>query len=129
MSRIRARDTTPELRLRRLLWLCNLRGYRLHAKLPGKPDIVYNRKRLAVFIDGCFWHGCPTCGDGRLPTSNTTYWTEKRATNIARDARRTRELEALGWTVLRFWEHEVMKSPEMCVKKISDWLRNRGKIT
>src|ERR1700741_2088208 len=64
MSRIRSRDTKPELRLRQMLWARGLRGYRLHKKLPGKPDIVYSRAKVAIFIDGCFWHGCPKCGDG-----------------------------------------------------------------
>jgi DNA mismatch endonuclease (patch repair protein) len=123
MSRIRSRDTAPEMRLRRLLWLCGLRGYRLHAKLPGRPDIVYTRKRLAIFIDGCFWHGCPTCGDGRMPSSNTKYWTEKRAKNQARDEKRTRELETMGWKVLHIWEHEVTKEPEECVGRIEKILR------
>lgn len=118
MSRIRSRDTKPEVRLRKLLWLCGMRGYRLRTKLPGRPDIVFTRARLAIFVDGCFWHGCPTCGDGRAPSSNTGYWSAKRAGNKERDARRTRELEAMGWTVLRLWEHEVMKEAEACVARI-----------
>jgi DNA mismatch endonuclease (patch repair protein) len=118
MSRIRSRDTKPEIRLRRYLWACRLRGYRLHSKLPGKPDIVFSRKKLAVFIDGCFWHGCPECGDGRAPASNTGYWSAKRAGNRARDERRTRELQQMGWTVLRLWEHEVFKKTEECVLRI-----------
>jgi DNA mismatch endonuclease (patch repair protein) len=115
MSRIRSRDTRPELRLRRLLWACGLRGYRLHRKLPGKPDIVYSRARLAIFVDGCFWHGCPECGDGRAPVSNTGYWSAKRKANQERDARRTRELEMMGWRVVRLWEHQVTKEAEACV--------------
>lgn len=115
MSQIRSRDTRPELRLRRLLWACGLRGYRLHRALPGKPDLVYSRARLAIFIDGCFWHGCPECGDGRAPSSNTGYWNAKRKANQERDARRTRELEAMGWTVVRFWEHQITKTPDACV--------------
>ena len=92
MSQIRSRDTKPEIRLRTFLWASNLRGYRLHSKLPGRPDIVFSRKKLAVFIDGCFWHGCPKCGDGRAPVSNTSYWSTKRMMNQQRDKRRTREL-------------------------------------
>jgi DNA mismatch endonuclease, patch repair protein len=115
MSRIRSRDTKPEIRLRRLLWACGLRGYRLHKKLPGKPDIVYSRVRLAIFIDGCFWHGCTECGDGRTPSSNTSYWSAKRKMNQERDVRRTRELEQMGWRVVRLWEHQVTKEAESCV--------------
>lgn len=119
MSRIRSRNTEPEIRLRKMLWLCKLRGYRLRARLPGKPDIVFSRAKLAVFIDGCFWHGCPACGDGRMPSSNLSYWTDKRRRNIERDKSRNRELEEMGWKVLRLWEHEVIKHPEQCVVRIA----------
>lgn len=118
MSRIRSRDTKPELLLRRLLWAAGLRGYRLHKNLPGKPDIVYSRAKVAVFVDGCFWHGCPSCGDGRSPSSNKLYWNAKRKMNQERDERRTRELESLGWTVLRLWEHQVTKDTESCADEI-----------
>ncbi len=122
MSRIRSRDTKPEIRLRKLLWLCNLRGYRLRTRLPGRPDVVYRRARIAIFVDGCFWHGCPHCNDGRQPESNTNYWSAKLAANRNRDVRRTLELEALGWRVVRFWEHEVIRSGETCVKRIEELL-------
>jgi DNA mismatch endonuclease Vsr len=114
MSRIRATNTKPELILRKLLWFSGLRGYRLHSKLPGRPDITFGRKRLAVFVDGCFWHSCPYCSDGRAPKSNTDYWVEKRRMNRERDLRNTSKLESAGWTVLRFWEHEVNKDPVGC---------------
>jgi DNA mismatch endonuclease, patch repair protein len=123
MSRIRSRDTGPELRLRRLLWASGMRGYRLHKALPGKPDLVFSRARVAVFIDGCFWHGCPECGDGRAPSSNTGYWSSKREMNQERDRRRTHELEELGWTVLRLWEHRVTKDTAKCVSEISRAVR------
>ena len=123
MSQIRSKNTKPEVRLRKLLWLCGMRGYRLNAKLPGKPDIVFARAKLAIFIDGCFWHGCPSCGDGRAPSSNTLYWSEKRRKNQERDARRTRELEEMGWTVLRLWEHEVLKESEESVARIERLLK------
>lgn len=77
--------------------------------------MIYSRARLVIFVDGCFWHGCPECGDGRSPSSNTGYWSAKRRANRERDARRTRELEAAGWRVVRLWEHQVMKAPETCV--------------
>lgn len=123
MSRIRSRDTKPEIRFRKLLWLCGLRGYRLHSKLPGKPDVVFSRARLAIFIDGCFWHSCPECSDGRGPSSNTLYWDAKRTLNRKRDERRTREIRAMGWTVLRIWEHEVMKRADECVNRVEKLLR------
>ena len=119
MSRIRSRDTKPELRLRQHLWRAGLRGYRLHVKLPGKPDLVFGRRRVAVFVDGCFWHGCPKCGDGRAPLTNTSYWGMKRLVNQERDRRQSRELRAKGWKVVRIWEHEVMRNPERCVARIA----------
>lgn len=122
MSRIGSRDTKPELRLRKLLWERGLRGYRVHAKLPGKPDLAWSWGKVAVFVDGCFWHGCPSCGDGRAPVSNTTYWGGKRLMNQQRDARRTRELEAMGWRVLRLWEHEVLKETVKSAKRVEQLL-------
>ena len=123
MSRILSRNTKPELRLRQVLWAGGLRGYRLHKKLPGKPDIVYSRAKVAIFIDGCFWHGCPKCGDGRAPVTNTSYWDAKRLGNQERDKRRTRELRSMGWRVLRLWEHEVTKNPDRCVARIARLMR------
>jgi DNA mismatch endonuclease (patch repair protein) len=114
MSRIRATNTKPEIILRKLLWLSGLRGYRLHCRLPGRPDITFGKKRVAVFVDGCFWHSCPHCSDGRAPKSNTSYWTEKRRMNRERDLRNTLKLEGEGWTVIRFWEHEVHRDPIGC---------------
>ena len=122
MSRIRAKNTKPELILRKLLWLCGLRGYRLHAKLPGRPDLTFTKKRVVVFVDGCFWHCCPHCSDGRAPKSNTTYWAQKRQRNRERDVLRTAELEAQGWTVLRFWEHEVTGNPIACALRTAQAL-------
>lgn len=122
MSRIRSRNTKPETRLRKLLWASSLRGYRVHSSLPGKPDVVFSRKKLAVFVDGCFWHGCPECGDGRTPSSNKRYWNAKRAMNRARDEKRTRQLQEMGWRVVRLWEHRVMKAPHECVAEIAELL-------
>lgn len=130
MSRIRATNTKPELLLRKVVWAAGLRGYRLHAKLPGRPDLTFGRKRVVVFVDGCFWHSCPHCSDGRAPKSNTGYWTEKRHMNRERDKRRTAELTKEGWTVLRFWEHEVNRDPIACVLVIASALgvEARGEV-
>ena len=116
MSRIRGKNTSPELKLRKMLWESGIRGYRVHYKLPGKPDIVFTRKKTAVFVDGCFWHKCPVCF--RPPATNEEFWNEKLQKNVERDQRVNRELEELGWTVLRFWEHEVRKTPEDVVARI-----------
>lgn len=120
MSHIHGKNTSPELKLRKMLWGAGIRGYRVHYKLPGKPDIVFTRKKIAVFVDGCFWHKCPVCF--RPPATNAEFWNEKLQKNVERDLRVNRELEELGWTVLRFWEHEVRKTPEDVVEKIRNVL-------
>ena len=116
MSRIRGKNTSPELKLRKMLWESGIRGYRVHYKLPGKPDIVFTRKKVVVFVDGCFWHKCPVCF--RPPETNAEFWNEKLQKNVERDLKVTKELEDLGWPVLRFWEHEVKKTPEDVVARI-----------
>ncbi len=106
MRAIRSSDTRIELAVRRALWARKQRGYRVHPKgLPGKPDVAFFGAKLAVFIDGCFWHGCSECYSA--PKSNRKYWAEKVKGNRARDERVSSELRSRGWTVLRFWEHEV----------------------
>jgi len=103
----RGRDTGPEIVVRSALHAMGLR-FRKNARpikgLRCTADVVFPRERVAVFIDGCFWHGCPE--HGRVPTKNSSYWGEKLERNAARDARNTDALEAAGWTVLRHWEHE-----------------------
>ena len=104
MSRIRGKDTVPEMILRRALWARGLR-YRLHYRITGRPDIVFPKQKIAIFIDGCFWHGCPA--HRTYPKNNADFWRTKIENNIARDADVTKILEAEGWTVLRFWEHQI----------------------
>ncbi|MGP1309710.1 MAG: very short patch repair endonuclease [Phycisphaerales bacterium] len=107
MRRVRGKDTSCELALRRELHRRGLR-YRLHARLPGKPDLVFVSARVAVFVDGCFWHGCPQhC---RVPATNREYWRRKIARNAERDKAASKALRAEGWRVIRVWEHRV-KSP------------------
>lgn len=98
-------DTKPEMALRRSLHALGLR-YKLHPKwLPGRPDVAFTRARIAVFVDGCFWHRCPH--HGTLPKHNREWWTAKLNANVERDQRKDSELKALGWTILHVWEHEV----------------------
>lgn len=104
MSRIRGRDTGPEMALRRGTWAAGLR-YRVNNRLTGRPDIVFVSARVAVFVDGCFWHGCPL--HAVKPKTRATFWAEKIGRNQARDAEVTSALKRQGWTVLRFWEHEI----------------------
>ena len=108
MSRIRGKDTQPELVVRRYLHAAGLR-YRLHvSSLPGKPDLVFPRRKVCVFVHGCFWHSCPKCADGRhKPQSNRGYWLKKIRRNKQRDRAHVRRLCAAGWKVLIIWECEI----------------------
>lgn len=107
MSRQATRDTGPELAIRRQL---HAAGYRFRVDftpLPGvrrKADIVFTRRKVAVFVDGCFWHSCPK--HGTRPTANREWWAAKLARNVERDEETNRLLAAAGWTVVRVWEHE-----------------------
>jgi DNA mismatch endonuclease (patch repair protein) len=106
MARIRsARNTSTEERLVKLFRSNRVTGWRRAQKLFGKPDFLFRQARLAVFVDGCFWHGCPK--HLRLPASNRVYWIEKLRRNVERDRETTKNLRAAGWTVLRFWEHDL----------------------
>lgn len=116
MRRVRSTDTSCELALRRELHRRGLR-YRLHAKdLPGKPDVVFRRARVAVYVDGAFWHGHPErC---RVPATNRSYWVKKIERNKARDARVNAELAGMGWRVIRLWDFEVKASPARCAARV-----------
>lgn len=107
MSRQRSRDTTPEVALRRALHARG-RRFRVDAPLPGMPrrraDLLFTRAKVAVFVDGCFWHSCPT--HRTEPATNAEWWARKLARNVERDAETDSHLRALGWTVVRIWEHE-----------------------
>lgn len=120
MSRIKGRNTKPERALRGALWRLGLR-YRIHHALPGRPDVVFPTQRIAIFIDGCFWHGCPE--HAVQPKTNETFWINKIGRNRVRDQQVTLTLQADGWTVLRFWEHEVKKDLPQVVEQI---VRARG---
>lgn len=109
MSRIRGRDTKPELVIRKLLHRLGYR-YRLHRKdLPGKPDIVFAKRHKVIFVHGCFWHGHTDkgCKLARTPKSRIEFWTAKVEYNRARDARNERALKSLGWQVMTLWECEL----------------------
>jgi DNA mismatch endonuclease (patch repair protein) len=107
MSRIRGKDTGPERAVRSFLHGAGLR-FRIHKKgMPGTPDIVLPRYKTVIFVHGCFWHQHPGCQHYGVPTSNSSYWTVKFERIAERDARKVRELEALGWTVKVIWECEI----------------------
>ena len=110
MAGIKAKDTAPELVVRRFLHSHGFR-YRLHVKtLHGKPDIVLPKYRTAIFVHGCFWHQHPECKDAVMPRSNAKFWKKKLDGNTRRDARNISELESLGWQCLVVWECEVNSS-------------------
>lgn len=115
MSRISGRNTQPELALRKSLWGIGYR-YRVKTQLPGKPDIVFPQKRVAVFVDGCFWHKCSK--HFVKPKTRTEFWMDKINKNCERDKRVTKELKQSGWKVLRFWEHEIKENLPACVERV-----------
>lgn len=127
MASIRSKgNATTEGVLLRLFRETGISGWRRHADLPGKPDFVFRAQRVAVFVDGCFWHGCPRCY--RLPGDNRRYWKAKVVANRNRDRRRTQELRSLGWRVIRIWEHSLKSSPgcRRIVAKLAQALRSRA---
>lgn len=107
MSRIRGKNTGPEMMVRRAFWATGLR-YRLHDKhLPGSPDLVFPGRRTVVFVHGCFWHCHEGCSNFRIPKTRTDWWSAKLTRNKVRDAEARAELEAAGWCVVVIWECEV----------------------
>lgn len=120
MSSIRSKNTKPEVTLRKALWA---RGLRFRIQY-GKEhiDIAFPAKKLAIFVDGCFWHGCPI--HSHLPKSNEEYWYPKLKKNIERDHQKIQRLETDNWKVLRFWEHELQEI-EKVISKIQFLLQER----
>lgn len=117
MARIRSKgNAKTELRLVELMRFHRITGWRRHQPLAGRPDFTFRQERVVLFVDGCFWHGCPKCY--RAPESNTSYWSSKVTSNRARDLRVSRELRENGWRVLRIWEHELKQSPGRVIGRI-----------
>ena len=126
MSSQRQRDTGPELSLRSALWKRGLR-YRVDycaVNRRRRVDIAFTRARVAVFVDGCFWHSCPI--HGSTPKSNQEWWTQKLTANAARDAATDEELVGAGWSVIRVWEHEQM---DLVADRIATFVRARKLAT
>lgn len=123
MRRVRGRGTSCEIALRDAL---RAEGVRLPAgrrrNTPGTPDLLFTRWRVAVFVDGCFWHGC--AAHCRMPSTNRAYWRAKIARNMARDRRVTRELRRDGWRVVRIWEHETRKRPAAAARRVARMIRS-----
>lgn len=123
MASIRKRDTVPERTLRAALWTAGIRGWRCYARLPGTPDIVFPRWKVAIFVDGVWWHGHPRY----LPRGRRgPYWDRKIARNKARDREVDRVLKRAGWLVARFWDLDVISDPVRAVRATISALRSRG---
>jgi len=123
MSRILAKDTKPEIEFRKFIWSKGLRGYRIHSKLRGKPDLYFGKSKIAVFIDGCFWHKCPVCF--KKPKSNKKYWNLKIKKNVERDLNTDIFLEENGIHVIRFWGHEIKNEIKICYKKLNKLTKDK----
>jgi DNA mismatch endonuclease (patch repair protein) len=123
MQRVKGKGCkTTERRLRAALVRAGIRGWKLNVRgVTGCPDFYFPRQKVAVFVDGCFWHGCPECG--HVPKRNSAFWRTKMARNSERDADTTAALEIKGIAVLRFWEHQLRDSLQRCIREIIKLLR------
>lgn len=124
MSRIRGKNTRAEIALRKALWSKGVRGYRIHCKMSGKPDIVFRKKKVIVFVDGDFWHGYTWKVLGKIPPAE--YWQDKIQGNIDRDLRYNEQYQSDGWTVVRFWEHEIHSDAEGCAERLRKILESES---
>jgi DNA mismatch endonuclease (patch repair protein) len=123
MASIKKKDTVPELTLRSALWTAGLRGWRCHHSSPGSPDVAFVRWKVAVFVDGVWWHGHPDY----LPHGRRgAYWDAKIAGNMKRDLRINAELKALGWRVVRIWDLDAISAPDKAVRRVIRALRGSG---
>jgi len=123
MASIKSSNTSPELLLRKALWGLGLR-YKLQNGIE-KADIAFPRQKLAIFVDGCFWHSCPI--HGHVPKSNVGYWAPKLKRNVERAIEKDRRLSNEGWEIIHFWEHEVRSDPVSCAKRVRESLLKREK--
>lgn len=121
MSRIRSKNTSIEILFRKLLWREGMKGTRLHSRLHGKPDVAFPKKKIAIFIDGDFWHGYNWKKLGKIPPRK--YWQRKINRNIERDKKNSLLLKKEGWQVVRIWEHELKKNPDKCIEKVRKYYR------
>jgi DNA mismatch endonuclease (patch repair protein) len=121
MAAIRSRrNRSTELVLASALRKAGIKGWRRHLPIPGTPDFAFPKLKLAVFVDGCFWHGCPE--HGNQPKTNQHFWANKLKRNFQRDQRVRRQLKTVGWNVIRLWEHDL-NDTDRCVAKIVKLLR------
>jgi DNA mismatch endonuclease (patch repair protein) len=120
MSANKAKNTRPEIALRRRLWKEGIRGYRLNwKKAPGRPDIAFPSRKVAVFVNGCYWHRCPHCHPS-FPRTHKDFWELKFSNNIRRDKQKIAQLEQMGWKVLTIWECELKKEINRAVDRVKE---------
>jgi DNA mismatch endonuclease (patch repair protein) len=126
MSHVKSRGTkTTEWRFRSLLMRAGISGWKIGHDfgLPGSPDVLFPQTRIAVFVDGCFWHGCRRCRS--IPLSNRAFWKAKIQKNTERDRRATRALANMGWKVIRIWEHDLKTNPKGVRRRVTECLNGR----
>jgi DNA mismatch endonuclease (patch repair protein) len=125
MSAIRSQgNKATELVVVSLLRRNGIHGWRRHLPLPGRPDFTFARQRVVVFVDGCFWHGCPI--HFKMPKSNCTFWSQRIQTNMRRDRRVGRHLRALGWSVVKVWQHDLRGSSPTFLSRLRRALQRQG---
>lgn len=125
MAAVRSRDTTPELRLRKALYALGVRGWRCHyRRAPGTPDVAWPARKVAVFVDGAFWHGHPS---KRRPRRSGDYWNRKIARNVERDRDVDRELAELGWVVARVWDFEIKRDVGSVARRVAALVEGQDK--
>lgn len=125
MSKIRSKDTKPERRVRRYLHSNGYR-YRVHSNLPGKPDMVFTKQKVIVFIHGCFWHQ-HGCSMSYTPKTNQKFWKNKLDANVKRDQAVSKRLESDGWQIVTLWECEIYKNVDATVEKVTNVLKGEAK--
>lgn len=121
MRAVKSKDSKIEVKVRSALWQLGFRFRKNVNTLPGKPDIVFSKKKAVIFIDSCFWHGCPK--HLRKPSSNQEYWNKKIARNIERDVEVNTIYQNMNWKLLRIWEHELKESFHDCINNIATFIQ------
>lgn len=122
MRKVRSTNNkSTEIKFKEVMIQSGLKGWKIHLKMKFSPDFVFENEKIAIFIDGCFWHGCPVCK--KIPSSNKDYWLKKFERNTERDKKATQELTEEGWIVLRFWEHEIKKNIDNCLFILKEALK------
>lgn len=124
MASIKGKDTKPEKALRSAVWRLGLRFRKNDKRYPGKPDLTFPGAKLAVFVDGDFWHGRGWVEEGKLPGTNAAFWEAKFRRNIERDVQVNNELASMGWLPVRMWESDIMKDPAAAARLVEHIVRH-----